>query len=457
MAMRLRGTALVVLAVIASACAPKTAPLPTVGAPRYPTFVQPVVPAEWQGTRAATQQERAWRFLQAGDLRNAQRENAAALAAQADFFPSEATAGYIELARTDPKAALGHFDRALERHAGYVPALVGRGHALVELQRDEEAITAFTEALAADPAQVDLQRRLDVLRFRVVERAIASAREAARAQHTEQARRAYQTAIASSPDSAFLYRELGLLERLAGDRASALAHLRRAVTLDPADAGAIGQLGEVLEAEGDLDGALKAYSEALALDPTPAATARRDALVRRLEFARLPAEYRAIESATQITRAQLAALIAIRLQPWVQAMPVLDPGVITDARGSWAETWIMAVVRTGLMEPFANHTFEPETVVRRATVAPIVDRLIRRLVAADQVTRWRAAPAGFADLQPGHLAYPSAALAVASGVMTPAPDGAFQPSTPVSGAEAIGMVERLERLAKGTGIARVGR
>jgi hypothetical protein len=63
----------------------------------------------------------------------------------------------------------------------------------------------------------------------------------------------------------------------------------------------------------------------------------------------------------------------------------------------------------------------------------------------------------FTDLQSGHLAYPAASTAVASGVMTTSPDGAFQPSLPVTGAEAIVMVERLKRLAGSAPTSTTGR
>jgi hypothetical protein len=158
-----------------------------------------------------------------------------------------------------------------------------------------------------------------------------------------------------------------------------------------------------------------------------------------------------------MTRAQLAALIGIRLQPWVRNMPVIDAGVITDVRGSWAETWIMAVVRAGVMEAFANHTFQPGAVVRRADLAPIADRLLLRLASREQVERWQSTRASFSDLLPSHLAYPSAGTAVASGVMVKAPGGGFEPSAVVTGAEALLMMDRLLRLAGKPELASTGR
>ena len=455
--MLVRGTVTLVFVALVASCAPKSVTVPTVGAPKYPDFLLPEVPSGLAGGAAAVHQERAWRFLQSGDLRNAAREVAAARIAAPAFFPADATSGYVALAGTDAEAALGHFGRALEQRRDYVSALHGRGLALEALGRDDEAVEAFQAALANAPSLTSVQRRIEVLRFRGTERAIASARESAKASRPDAARTAYLTAIERSPDSAFLHRELAALERAAGNAAAALDHLRRAVALDGSDAASFALMGELLESAADVEGALKAYADALALEPSGAVSARRDALLGRLELARLPEEYRAIDAASELTRAQLAALIGIRLQAWVQRMPIADAGVITDIRGTWAETWIMSVVRAGIMEAFANHTFQPAVVVRRADLAAIADRLLPRLAPREQLTRWQSASLTFADLLPGHLAYPAAATAVASGVVTLAADGMFQPYAAVSGREAVSMVERLQRLAAGAGVASAGR
>lgn len=440
----------VVLAAL-SACAPKVVPVPVITTLAYPDYILPPVPPAMAGSQAAAAHDRAWRFLQTGDLKSAEREATLALQASPAFYPADAMAGYVELARKEPKSALARFDKALERQNGYLSALVGRGRALQALERDDDAIAAYEAAIALDGSLTDLSRQIDVLRFRGAERQIAQARQAGRSNNLGDARTAYERAIATSPDSAFLYRELAAIEQKAGDGEAALRHYRKALELDPADASSLGQVGELLEATGDLDGALKAYADALALEPNDRLAQRREAINARMELARLPEEYRAIDSAPQITRAQLAALIGIRLARQIEGFPRTEPGVITDIRGNWAERWIVAVARAGVMEPFANHTFQPRAVVRRADLAPIAGRLILRISPPQDAKTWQSAKTPFTDLAPGHLAYPSASTAVASGVMSKTADGAFRPSQPVTGADAIAMVERIERLS-GSGV-----
>src|SRR5262249_11163698 len=158
-----------------AACAPKIVPPPVVTTPKFPEYVQPAVPAAFAGTPSAINESRGWAFLQTGDFKSAEHEFNAALRNAPAFYPAEISLGYLELARKDPKAALAHFDRVLGTEQSEPTALVGRGHTLLALDRDAEALTAFEASLAVDANQPDIQRRVDVLKFRVLEQDIARA------------------------------------------------------------------------------------------------------------------------------------------------------------------------------------------------------------------------------------------------------------------------------------------
>ncbi|MBI3401939.1 MAG: tetratricopeptide repeat protein [Acidobacteria bacterium] len=450
---RSAGPALCVAAVLlAGACAPKTVPAAAVTAPRFPEFIRPAVPASYAETRAAQGFDRGWALLQSGDLEMAERELEGALTAVPAFYPADTALGYLALARKHAEAALPHFDRALARHQGDAAALVGQGQALLVLSRTADALAAFEAAVTADPSLVDVRRRVDVLKFQVLEQGLSRARAAVGAGRLDEAIAAYVDAIRRSPDSPFLYRELAGVERKKGDVDTALAHFRKAIALDPADAASSAQLGEILEEQRDFSGAARAYADALAVEPS----ADREDIVRRLEavrtradLARLPVDYRAIERANQLTRADLAALIGVRLGALLEGDARGDAALITDIRGHWAATWITAVARAGVMEPFSNHAFQPRTVVQRADLAQAAARLLARVDARrpGQAQAWASARTRFADLPPGHLAYPAASMAVAAGVMRTVGENSFQPSRAVTGAEGIDAIGRIAALA----------
>jgi tetratricopeptide (TPR) repeat protein len=437
------------LLVLVSACAPKTVPTPVVTVPKFPEFVQPPIPPAFADSPIAAAYTRGWAFFQAGDLKTAEREFLLAVTAAPAFHPAETSLGYVELARKEPRAALPHFERVLESNQANVPALLGRGQALLAVNREADALASFEAALAADPTLTDVRRRVEVLKFRSVEQNIARARDLARQGHVDEALQAYAAAVARTPDSPFLYREMAALERQKGNVEAALTDFRKALALDPADARSLEQIGEILEAGDDLEGAEKAYADALALEPGAEVEKKLDAVRDRMAFARLPAEYRAIDEAPQITRGDLSALIGIRLGPLLQSGRQRDAVLITDAGAHWASTWIMNVARAGIMEPFANHTFQPRAIVRRTDLAQAVARLLARIPPprAAQVRSWETARLKFSDLSPGHLAYPAASMAVAAGVMKTVPENSFQPARPVTGAEAIEAIGRLELMA----------
>jgi hypothetical protein len=105
------------------------------------------------------------------------------------------------------------------------------------------------------------------------------------------------------------------------------------------------------------------------------------------------------------------------------------------------------------MDPFPNHTFQPSGAVRRGDLASAVSRVLT-LIAAEKpklAARWRDPRPRFSDLSPAHLAYPAAARAVSAGVLDMLDDNSFQLARPVSGAEALLAIQRLEALAKSGG------
>jgi tetratricopeptide (TPR) repeat protein len=440
---------LVALLAVVSACAPKVAPLPAPGAARYPDFVKPTTPVSAAASVAARQLDRAWLFLQAGDLRGAERELAAAQKASPSFYPAQTANAYLALARNDARAAISGFSQVANAHPDYVPALVGHGLALLADNRSSEAITAFRAAVRVDPSLVDVERRIDVLVLRAQQQELAAARDAARAGRRDDAVRAYRRAIETSPDSAFLYREVAGVERDQGAVPDAIDDLKHATRLDPMDAGSLALLGDLLDGRGDAEGALKAYDAALAIEDNPGVSARRSAVRARLELARLPEQYRAIEGSTEISRADLAALIGVRLARLLATASPRDVGILTDTRGNWAEPWIASVASAGILDPFPNHTFQPRAPVRRVDLAQAVARLLNLAGAVNpqQARLWTGARGRFSDVSTGHIAYPAVSEAVAAGAMDRAADGAFQPTRAVSGGEAIAALDRVRTLA----------
>jgi tetratricopeptide (TPR) repeat protein len=445
-------TAVAALLLASAACGPAKLELPSATAPssKYPDYIFPAVIGDL-GTPAAQERHKAgWLWLQAGDLKAAERNFDAALKLAGNFYPSEAGLGYVGLARKDFDEAATHFDRAVVANPRYVPALVGRGEALLGLGERDMALKSLEAAVVADPDMSPLKSRIEVLRVRGLQDDVAAARKALDAGRLDEARGLYNRAIAASPDSPFLYREAADVARRQGHLDVALQQAQKASELDPTDARAQVLTGEIYEAQSDKPKAIAAYEAAVALEPSEAIDRKIESLREAIAIAALPAEFQAIESSSSVSREQLAALVGVRLDGLFKRAPRRNAVVITDARGSWAIPWIMSVTRAGVMEVYPNHTFEPSAAVRRGDLAEAASRVLS-IIATEQPAlgaSWLSAKRQFSDVPPAHLGFGAASMTVEAGVMQPLPDGSFQLARLVTGAEAVAAVKKLEELAE---------
>ena len=106
-------TVIAVMTCGAGACAAKKIRRAPAGARRaeYPDFVFPAAPARL--APPAVRHQVAWQWLQAGDLRAAERNFGAALKEAPAFYPSEAGLGYVRSRETTTSRRPSHFERAL--------------------------------------------------------------------------------------------------------------------------------------------------------------------------------------------------------------------------------------------------------------------------------------------------------------------------------------------------------
>ena len=445
------GTAALTAVLVVAGCAAR---VPVVTTPAFPDFVFPAVSPAVVTSEGDGEHRDAWAFLQAGELDEAERRFAALVSRDAGFFPATVGLGWVDVARGSYRDAVGHFDEALGSVRDYVPALVGRGDALLAVDDVNGALESFEDAFAAGPAPPRVERLVGELRFRVMSERHGAARAAVEAGRLVEAEAAYADMIAASPDSAFLYLELAEIKRRQGETADALAQTRRARRLDSNDAGAILMEAALLEDLGRLEAAESAYELADALNPTEESAAGLLRVRRTLRLAALPAEYRAIPAVEFATRGDLAALLGVQLAELLgdASFGVATP-ILTDTRDHWASRWIVEVVRAGVMTAGAGNRFDPERPLRRGELADVVAGVLDLVADIDPeaARRWREARVRFSDLGPGHLSYDSATMAVAAGVLRTRSGGRFEPTGTVSGLDAARAAEQLAGLADRAG------
>jgi tetratricopeptide (TPR) repeat protein len=389
------------------------------------------------GAPAARELDRAWQDVLAGKAEAAERRLDKLLKREPGLLPAETALAYARLRGAKLPSATAGFDAVLERAPEYVPALVGAGSAARRRGDPEAALGFYKRAVAVDTTDPRLRRRLAELKLQVTERRVTSARAARDAGGFAEAAADYRAALEAAPELAEVRLELAALLERQADVEGAAAVLEA----DPSgERSVLLRLAELRSGLGDHERALGAYRTLLARDPQDGEAQRRASETRlALEFAQMPEEYRRIYEAARLSRAELAALISVKVTA-LGRLPAGPTRVAVDISGSWAREHIIKLLALDVLEVYPNHTFQPGAIVRRGELARAVGQVLALL-------GWKApsSPA-FSDMSPNNLFYEGAARVVAAGLMELTPAGAFEPWRPVSGGEAVAVLEGLARL-----------
>lgn len=408
--------------------------------PRPPSSTPYLAPTWRPGqldAAAAREMGKAWREVVSGKGRAAERRYRRVLARHPGLVPARAGVAYAQLAAGRAREASGGFAAVLARQPEYLPALVGAGVASVRLGDAGAALGFYKQAQALSPDSGGLARRVGELKIQVTEARVAASHAALAAGHRDRAVAELREALAAAPEVAGLRLELAKLLLEGGSQEEAVAVLAD----DPSgDRQVLMRLAELRDARGEYALALDVYRRILSRDPGDAeAMAKALETRQELEQQRMPAEYRQIPGANRITRADLAALLSVKVTALDRAQPG-DPPVAVDISGSWARPHILKTLSLDLMDVYPNHTFQPGALVRRGDLASAAARVLDCL-------GWPpAAPVAVSDMSRNHLDYAAVSRVVAAGLMKLTPEGAFEPWRLVSGQDAIDVVESLARL-----------
>jgi tetratricopeptide (TPR) repeat protein len=429
-----RLAALAGAAALAVGCA--TAP----PAPRLPETEDYVFPSSARGELKpdeARKVETAWKKVLAGDAAGG-RDFEKILRDHPRLAPARTGLAYARLRGGRAPEASRLFGLVLEQRPEYVPALVGAGSAALKQGDADSALGFYRRAQAAAPNDSVVRRRLPQLKLQVTEKRMAQARQDLERGDAAHAAGEYRAALEAAPEVGGVRLELANLLLSQGDATGAAGVLEQ----DPvADRPVQLRLGEILIGMQDYEKANDVYRKLLAKDPRDEEALRRSREVRDAqELLLMPEEYRRIATSSRLSRADLAALVDVKVTA-LRRVAEREPKVAIDISGSWARDHIADVLALDIMDVYPNHTFQPGAMVRRSDVARALGRVLDLLrfprAAAVQVP---------SDMSPNNLVYERVERVLAAGLMDVTPSGAFEPWRPVTGPEAIDAIEALVRL-----------
>jgi protein O-GlcNAc transferase len=201
----------------------------------------------------ATTLQRAVTLHQQGRLPEAVALYEAILKEDPQHFDAQCLLGVVESQRTNYRAAVAHFGRALRLNANSVPAHASMGDALLALGHFEDAVASFDRALAIEPSRSELLNNRGNALLKLG--------------HRNEALASYERALAIKPRAAEVLCNRGDVLRELGRPEDALVDYAASLSIKPDYAQALYQSGAALRDMKRHSQALAAYTAALAIKP----------------------------------------------------------------------------------------------------------------------------------------------------------------------------------------------
>ena len=420
---------------LVSGCGPK------ISGPRVDDsdYVFPDLIRGEMSSREETSLRRAWEYVLVGQTDRADQTLSKLLASRPGLRPAQVVAAFAALRANRLDDAGTMFASALGPDQTDVAAMMGLASVKRQQGLLDQALPLYLKAERLRPRDAALARRASEVKLAVAEGAISRAGSLSAEGRKPEAIAMLQKALAVAPELSPVRLELADLLVEAGRRPEALLVLAAAQDGDRSIAIRIATLRFE---DRDLDGAemaLRRGVKDVADDAEGAALLAR--IKERRALLALPEPLRAIADAPRITRAELAALVVVRVEALKTKKAVKAAEVASDLSRTWARSEILRALDLGLMDVYPNHTFQPSGVIRRGELAVVASRVL------DLLSFGRANASPPRDMSLSHLQYGPVVRVLSAGVMQNTGSGAFEPWRIVLGSEAKTVVDALTRLS----------
>ncbi len=425
-----------VLALFLPACGPTRVEGPRIDDSDY---IFPELPRGQLDSRDEKALRGAWTDVLTGQTARAEQTAGKLLSARPGLTAAHAILGFAAMRANRLEDASQIFSALLSAEPENAVALVGLASVRRKGGLPDQALPLYIRAERLRPRDGALARRVGEMKLVVAEAAIAEAGSLNAEGRKAEAITMLEKALTVAPELSPVRLELADLLVEAGRRTEALAVLG---ATHEADRNIALRIATIRFEDGELDAAEMALKRGLrnVAEDTEAAALLARILDRRALLA-LPEPLRAIGEAPRVTRAELAALVVVRIEALKSRSPRVSGVVASDLSRTWARPQVLRAIELGLMDVYPNHTFQPSGAVRRGELAVVAARVL------DHVGWGRSNATPPRDMSPSHLQYASVLRVLGAGVMQSTPAGAFEPWRIVSGAEAKAVVDSLTRLS----------
>ncbi len=420
---------------IIAGCATRPVPLPTI---YIGTLPQTEVADLSLDSRILI--EDAWSFIQEG-----RGEKAIDLISELDrdhpFYL--VGMGYAYYVLKDLQTAEEYFNAAADSKPDIILEHLGLAQLYWETQREDLAFAQYREVLKQEPDHPWARPRYKEIQQRKTQDALSTARTAQENGNIEAARSAYLNVLYYSPQNLQAHMALADIYLEEGQAESALVHLKSARAENPDDPRILEAYGQALFQAEKFKESLDIYQKAAELRPEDTQIQERiEQLKNRLGIFELPSQYETIPALDAVSKEDVAALIGVRFDPYLKETGD-HPPIIIDISTSWATEFILKTTGLGLMDIYPNHTFQPGKIVTRAQMAEILFRLVRYLREQGYNFVQQISPQNIeiTDVSSNNFYYHPIVMMVSYDFMNLAGGRRFHPDRPVSGNEAMQLMD----------------
>jgi tetratricopeptide (TPR) repeat protein len=408
-----------------------------------------VGPFEFLNSQPSSDFNKAYQAYQQGYFSDSRSQLKKVLHDDANHFPALLTIGYTYMAEKNFELAERYVRQALTISPDYSQAHFALAQILEMQNNYEGALAELNEVARLNSEYPGIEQTKNIFTLKATEFYLDKGKSLADSDPNE-AIRYLEAAEVLAPEITQVPLQIAEIHLKQRNCPEALKYLEKTGGELPQGFEAKSNLADCYSEAGKEDLALKIYSELQTERPDdPEIRSKMERTEKLLAFRNMPEEFQEISSAERVNRAQLAALLITNLE-FLQKYAASHSQIITDTLNHWAHNYIRKVVDLGMMDLFPNRTFQPNRTITKLELARAASRVLEILERNEgrTVTASGQQLAEIPDVASAHVYYGMIAKAVSAGVVSLDADGWFHPSRPVSGAEAMSMVNRLKTLSE---------
>ena len=385
---------------------------------------------------------------QKGNQKGARQEFQKVLKKSPDFSPAYLAIGYTYFAEDNFDAAEQSIRKSLELSPDYVQAHFALAQVLESKKDYDGAMGELNEVAKLDAAYPNIQQTRNILKLKLTEYHLSQAKELADS-NPEEAIRNLQTAREIAPEIPEIPTQIASILIRQGNCKDAVPYLEQALQQSPDNLDIEKKLAQCMESLENYERALTLYTAIYAQEPPgPEGKKKIESLQKLVAIQKLPEEFHSIPSTEQVTRGQLAALIMVNLE-FLSKYRSLNSSIIVDTLDYWGKNYVQKTVDLGIMDIYPNRTFQPNLPINKLELAKAASRILE-ILETNQGVKVKRTDIDIPDVSERNIYYQMIDQALSAGLIALDADGNFHPARAVSGAEAVSMVNRLQKIEEGS-------